>query len=44
MKTARTANEALRYAFDAVGKRGKVSVIPYGNLTMPLIKSSEERE
>jgi len=43
MKTARTANEALRYAFDAIGKRGKVSVIPYGNLTMPIIKSNEER-
>lgn len=43
MNTARTANEALRYAFNVVGKKGKISVIPYGNLTIPLIKSSEVR-
>lgn len=39
---ARTANEALRYAFDAIGKRGKVSVVPYGNCTLPQMKSGEE--
>jgi len=39
MKTARTANEAYRILVDIVGKRGKVSFIPYGNLTVPFIKA-----
>jgi nickel-dependent lactate racemase len=43
VEPARTANEALRYAFDAIGKRGKVSVIPYGNLTMPIIKTNGKK-
>jgi len=41
LKTARTANEALGYALDAVGKNGKVSVITHGNLTMPVVKAAD---
>jgi len=41
MKSARTANEALRYAFDIVGKKGTVSFIPYGNLTMPSVEAGK---
>ncbi len=44
MRPARTANEALRYAFEEVGKKGKVSVIPHGSLVVPEIKSGEEAE
>jgi nickel-dependent lactate racemase len=35
LKSTRTANEAFRYASDVI-KNGKVSLIPYGNLTVPL--------
>ena len=38
MKTARTANEAYHLLADTVGTRGKVSFIPYGNLTIPFVK------
>ena len=41
VKGARTANEAYRYASDAAGKNGKVSFVPYGNLTVPQIKVAE---
>jgi nickel-dependent lactate racemase len=41
IKGARTANEAYRYASEVAGKNGKVSFIPYGNLTVPQIKTSE---
>jgi nickel-dependent lactate racemase len=41
MKTARTANEALRYAFESVGRKGKVSIISCGNLIIPLVKGEE---
>jgi nickel-dependent lactate racemase len=41
MQSARTVNEAFRYASDVVGKNGKVSFIPYGNLTMPCVKAAE---
>ena len=41
VKGARTANEAYRYASDAAGKNGKVSFVPYGNLSMPQIKTAE---
>lgn len=44
MKTTRTANEALRYAFDYVGRKGKVSVISHGNLMIPLIKGEDEKK
>jgi nickel-dependent lactate racemase len=35
MKPAKTANEAFKYASDLI-KNGKVSFIPYGNLTVPM--------
>jgi len=38
MKTARTANEAYRLLAGIIGNRGKVSFIPYGNLTVPFVK------
>jgi nickel-dependent lactate racemase len=41
MKPAGTANEAFRYASDVVGRNGRVSFIPYGNLTMPLVKAAK---
>lgn len=41
MKTTRTANEAIDYAYQSVGSNGKVSVIPYGNLTIPFISATE---
>ena len=41
VKCTRTANEAYRYASDAAGKNGKVSFVPYGNLSMPQIKTAE---
>lgn len=41
VKGARTANEAYRYASDAAGKNGKASFVPYGNLTVPQIKTVE---
>ena len=41
VKGARTANEAYRYASDVAGKNGKVLFVPYGNLMVPQIKTSE---
>ncbi len=41
LRTARTANEALRLACDKVGKNGKVSVIPQGRSVIPLVKAAE---
>jgi len=39
MKTARTVNEAYRLLASTVGNKGKVSFIPYGNLTIPFVKT-----
>ncbi len=41
LRTARALNDALRDAFDIVGKDGKVWVMPYGNVTLPIVHSSE---
>ncbi len=41
LRTARALNDALRDAFDLVGKDGKVWVMPYGNVTLPIVHSSE---
>jgi len=38
LRTARTVNDALRDAFDTVGKDGRVWVMPHGNMTLPIIK------
>jgi len=40
LRTARTVNDALRDAFDVVGKDGKVWVMPHGNVTLPIIKTA----
>jgi len=41
LRTARALNDALRDAFDITGKDGKVWVMPHGNITLPVLKSSE---
>jgi nickel-dependent lactate racemase len=41
LRTARALNDALRDAFDVVGKDGKVWVMPHGNSTLPIVHSFE---
>jgi len=41
LRTARAINDALRDAFDITGKDAKVWVMPYGNITLPVVKASE---
>ena len=41
LKTARVVNDALRDAFDIVGKNAKVWAMPFGNLTFPVVKKVE---
>jgi len=41
LRTARALNDALRDAFDIAGKDGKVWVMPQGNITLPVVKTSE---
>ncbi|MBS7635067.1 DUF2088 domain-containing protein [Candidatus Bathyarchaeota archaeon] len=40
LKVFRTANEALNYALEKSGKKSKISFIPHGNLTIPVIVGS----
>jgi len=40
LKTARAVNDALNEAFNVAGKKAKVWVMPYGNLTLPEVKTS----
>ncbi len=42
LKTARAVNDALNEAFHIVGKNAKVWTLPYGNFTLPKVKTSEE--
>lgn len=42
LKTARAVNDALNEAFNLVGKKAKVWVMPYGNFTLPEVKTSKE--
>lgn len=42
LKTARAVNDAIRDAFDLVGKNAKVWAMPYGNLTLPVMKTMEK--
>jgi nickel-dependent lactate racemase len=42
VKTARAVNDALNEAFKVAGKTAKVWVMPYGNFTLPQVKTSEE--
>ncbi|MBS7616312.1 nickel-dependent lactate racemase [Candidatus Bathyarchaeota archaeon] len=41
LKTARTVNEALNEAFKIVGENAKIWVMPYGNFTLPDVKTSD---
>ncbi len=41
LRTARALNDALRDAFDIVGKDARVWVMPHGNITLPVMHSSE---
>lgn len=42
LKTARSVNDALDEAFRIAGKNAKVWVMPYGNFTLPEVKSEEQ--
>jgi len=42
LKTAPAVNDALRDAFDLTDKNAKVWAMPYGNLTLPVMKTAEE--
>ncbi len=37
MRTARTANEALRCSFGSASKKGKMAAVPQGGLSVPLL-------
>ena len=41
LRTARALNDALRDAFDIAGKDARVWVMPHGNITLPVVHSSE---
>ncbi len=38
LRTARALNDALRDAFDLVGKNAKFWAMPFGNITLPIVK------
>ncbi len=41
LRTARAVNDALNMAFSIVGKKARVSVMPYGNSTLPVVMTGE---
>jgi len=41
LRTARALNDALRDAFDLAGKNAKVWAMPFGNITLPVVKTAE---
>ncbi len=41
LRAARALNDALRDAFDSAGKDARVWVMPHGNITLPIVHSSE---
>jgi len=41
LRTARALNDALRDAFDIVGRDARVWVMPHGNITLPVVQASE---
>jgi len=43
LKTARAVNDALRDAFEIAGQNAKVWTMPYGNITLPIVKAAEEK-
>ena len=44
MRTARAMNDALNYAFELAGKNAKVYVMPHGNITLPVMLTSDQNE
>jgi len=42
LRTARAVNDALNEAFSIAGKKVKVWAMPYGNFTLPEVKTGEE--
>jgi len=42
LRTARAVNDALNDAFNTVGRNAKVWAMPYGNCTLPEVKTIEE--
>jgi nickel-dependent lactate racemase len=42
LKTVRAVNDALSEALKIVGSNGRVWVMPYGNFTLPEVRSAEE--
>lgn len=42
LKTARAVNDALNEAFSITGKKVKIWAMPYGNFTLPAVRTSEE--
>ncbi len=40
LRTARALNDAFRDAFDFAGKNAKVWAMPFGNITLPVIKTT----
>jgi nickel-dependent lactate racemase len=42
LKTARAVNDALNEAFSIAGKKVKVWAMPYGNSTLPVVRTGEE--
>jgi nickel-dependent lactate racemase len=41
LRTARALNDALLDAFDIAGKNAKVWAMPHGNITLPVVKTTE---
>jgi len=41
LRTAKAVNDALKDAFEIVGKDGKVWVMPHGNATLPIVQAVE---
>jgi len=41
LKTARAINDAINDAFAIVGNNAKVWVMPYGNITLPIVENTE---
>jgi nickel-dependent lactate racemase len=41
LRTAKALNDALRDAFDIADKNAKVWAMPFGNITLPVVKTAE---
>jgi len=40
LKTAKTVNDALRMAFNIVGKKSKIWIVPHGSTTLPVLSGT----